>query len=294
MENAADALKMAFGVIVFVIAMAIALSLLSQANATTREIFYSMDTITYLEQANESQDDANHRIVGLETIVPTIYRYPVENCGVTIVRKNNDGNYELIARYDVETENVASQIANVKQYKYNENIERYKQAAKIYYTHINYLVTNLKITIDDEVVSLFPKGNNSINVYDVEYQSNDELTTRINELYTYYTSNNKNSDESYGAPWGTQYVAERLKSDFSGGDELVTIDGNYYDVGNFGDEDDLLSYLDGKEFKEYIIEVDTSYDLTYYSEYFGGNSTSTETLQTSEKKLEIIYVEQQE
>lgn len=78
MENVADALRMAFAVLVFVIAMAIAMSLLSQANATTKQIFYSMDKITYMEQANASTENANHRIVGMETIIPTIYRYPIE------------------------------------------------------------------------------------------------------------------------------------------------------------------------------------------------------------------------
>lgn len=279
MENVADALKMAFGAIVFVIAMAIALSLLSQANATTREVFYNMDTITYLEQANEEQDDANHRIVGLEAIVPTIYRYPVENCGVTIIDK--DG--QLVARYDVETENVASQIANAKQYEKDKDIARYKQAAKIYYTHINYLIENLEI--DGE--SVFAGNQKTIEIDNIEYRYNKDLMNRIEKLYSYKYG----GKTYYGAPWGTQYVAERLKNDFSGGKVAVKIDGNDYNVDDFGSEDDLLSYLNGKKFKEYIIEVNTNYDLTYYSEYFGGNSTNTETIQTSEKKLEIIYKE---
>lgn len=85
MENVADALRMAFAVLIFVIAIAIAMSLLNQANATTKQIFYSMDKITYLEQANKSEEAANHRIVGMETIIPTIYRYSVER-----MRSNNN------------------------------------------------------------------------------------------------------------------------------------------------------------------------------------------------------------
>lgn len=286
MENVADALRMAFAVIVFVIAMAIALSLLSQANATTTQIFYSMDTITYLDKSPVAGEAANHRIVGLETIIPTIYRYPVENCGVTIVRKK-DGKYELIARYDVETENIASQIANVLEFDKNidTSTERYKEAARIYYSHINYLVTNLKITGDD---SLFPVDD-EVTVNNITYASNDNLKERINVLYKYYPTENRDDDTVYyGAAWGTDYVAERLKSDFSG-DKLVEIDNKFYDVEDYGDVDDLLSYLEGKSFKEYIIEVDTTYDIINYEEEFGGGTQENSSKNTT--KLEIIYVE---
>ena len=71
MENAADALKMAFAALAFVLALGIAVSLLSQANSTARQVFFSTDTATYLDPVRYG-GGATNRIVGLETIIPTI------------------------------------------------------------------------------------------------------------------------------------------------------------------------------------------------------------------------------
>ena len=88
MENMADALRMAFGVLVFVIALSITMNLVSQARATTNQIFNNMDRITYIEQDVRTTEDANHRIVGMETIIPTIYRYSVENVRCNYSKKS--------------------------------------------------------------------------------------------------------------------------------------------------------------------------------------------------------------
>ena len=87
MEDAVQALKMAFAVFVFVIAISVAFYVLSQAKATSETIFYSSDRTNYYD--NVKSDNKVTRNVGLETVIPTLYRYYRENFMVQIM--NSDG-----------------------------------------------------------------------------------------------------------------------------------------------------------------------------------------------------------
>lgn len=285
MENVADALRMAFGVLVFVIALSITVSLLSQANATTNQIFYNVDKTTYLEQAVEPKEDANHRIVGMETIIPTIYRYSVENVGVTIVRKVS-GKYQLVARYDLDTDKVAAHITNTKMFEKPEykKINTYMQSAMSYYRHIDYLINTLKV--DNEPI--FKPGPTKFGIFAEndelleEYNTNKDLQDRINALYEYRFEKGSSAKSYYGTtPW-TDNIAQRLERDLSG-EGKVELNGMYYGFQKYDtDKDNLLEYMQDKQFKEYIIEVSN------------GEITEEDILQGNDpQKLEIIYVEQQ-
>ncbi len=77
MENAADALKIAAAVLIFVVALSISITAFGEARATVTSILEYRDReydYTYIEDNGTTQ-----RIVGLETIVPTIYRAYKEN-----------------------------------------------------------------------------------------------------------------------------------------------------------------------------------------------------------------------
>jgi len=78
MENAVDALKIAFAVMVFTIALTLAISTFSQARETSEAVLYMNDKTNYYsweEEVNYTEE----RIVGIETIIPTLYRYYKEN-----------------------------------------------------------------------------------------------------------------------------------------------------------------------------------------------------------------------
>ena len=77
MENAADALKMAAAVLIFVVALSISSTAFGEARATATTILEYRDReydYTYVDGSESTQ-----RTVGLETIVPTIYRSYKEN-----------------------------------------------------------------------------------------------------------------------------------------------------------------------------------------------------------------------
>lgn len=87
MENVTDALKMAAAVLVFVLALSISINAFGQARVTARTILDYKDReydYTYVENNGTTQ-----RIVGAETIVPSIYKAYKEN--FKIVFKNADG-----------------------------------------------------------------------------------------------------------------------------------------------------------------------------------------------------------
>ena len=72
MENAADALKMAAAVLIFVLALGISISSFSQARYTAEILMQYADRDTVTQYVGGSANGT--RIVGKETIVPTIYR----------------------------------------------------------------------------------------------------------------------------------------------------------------------------------------------------------------------------
>ena len=79
MENAVDAIKIAFGLLVFAIAIALTFSVIGQVRATSDIIFTLNDKTQFYEYTTEEDYNTNiNRIVGLETILPTIHRYAKE------------------------------------------------------------------------------------------------------------------------------------------------------------------------------------------------------------------------
>ena len=75
MENAAEAMKMAFGYMMFVLALTLSISSFSQATTAVQNITTMKDReieYTYVTPTSE-------KIVGVETVVPTMYRAYKEN-----------------------------------------------------------------------------------------------------------------------------------------------------------------------------------------------------------------------
>lgn len=80
MENAADALKMAGAVLLFVLAISVAIVSFGQARETADTILDYKDRETvYIDGNLYYQATETERTVGLETIIPTIYRAYIEN-----------------------------------------------------------------------------------------------------------------------------------------------------------------------------------------------------------------------
>ena len=88
MENAVDAIKIAFAVFVFAMALSLAMYMFTMARETS-DIVLQRSDVTALMQYIETSDMIDEdRVVGLETIIPTLYKYYKENYTV-IFRESN-------------------------------------------------------------------------------------------------------------------------------------------------------------------------------------------------------------
>lgn len=90
MENASEALKIAFGVMMFVLALTLSITSFSQATQAVETITYMSDretTYTYVKPASNS-----NRIVGVETVIPTMYNAYKENYKVYFYESYTDEN----------------------------------------------------------------------------------------------------------------------------------------------------------------------------------------------------------
>ena len=89
MENAVDALKIAFGVFVFTMAISITMYMFNMAKETSDVVLQSSDVTALMEYVETSDMIGEERIVGLETIIPTLYKYFKEN--YTVIFLESDG-----------------------------------------------------------------------------------------------------------------------------------------------------------------------------------------------------------
>lgn len=96
MENAVKALEMAFAVMVFIMALSVSMFAFNSAKATSDVMLYAQDETNYYDYQGATGKAAENRIVGMETIVPTLYKYYKENYTVLFRQGNyNEGTGEF-------------------------------------------------------------------------------------------------------------------------------------------------------------------------------------------------------
>lgn len=161
MENAVDSLKMAFAVFVFVMALSIVMYMFTQAKATADVVLESSDVSGYMEYI-ELEDNKltieGDRIVGLETIIPTLYKYYKEN--YTVIFRNADGSFmelyktpiknwspEYINKYDIDDYSICSFDVDEEYARYEpwigsnitmkENLDHFLEGGKYTYQTSN-------------------------------------------------------------------------------------------------------------------------------------------------------------
>ena len=99
MENAADALKMAGAVLIFVLALSIIIPFFTQVKQTTDIILdYRDRETTYINGDYYYKASGTERQVGFETVIPTIMRVYLENYRITF--KNLDEPLYTITKAD--------------------------------------------------------------------------------------------------------------------------------------------------------------------------------------------------
>lgn len=103
MENASDALKMAFAIFVFIMALSIALALITMARNTSDTVLMHSDKALYQEPtAYTGALNDGARIVGIETVISTLYELKRAKFNVCIDDKAGK-HYEISSASSLET-----------------------------------------------------------------------------------------------------------------------------------------------------------------------------------------------
>lgn len=82
MENAVDALKIAFAIFIFVLSLSIAFMAFSQAAQTSNKMLFASDPTNYYRYTGEVPE--NGRIVTADVVISSLYRYYKESIVVNI------------------------------------------------------------------------------------------------------------------------------------------------------------------------------------------------------------------
>lgn len=270
MENAVDAIKLGFALLVFAIAITLTFSVVGQARATADAVFAATDKTKFYEYATE--DDYNtevDRIVGYETILPAIHRYAKEQYAVTIFNEKG----EPIVRYDLYTEGfMANWNETIK--NLNSGNQKNKEDAKRTYNEVRARLEQVQSVVNKEL---------NTNVDIMEYIGNTStIFTNYNKLLYYGNTDDSGDNITVVAPWMGEPdtdTVNRIKADMIESGEY-TKDYGSYKVTYYGKN---LSQYENRKFKEKFIEIATS------GETLTEGNDSIETIKGN-KKLEIIYI----
>jgi hypothetical protein len=268
MENAVDAIKMGFAVLVFAIAITLTFSVIGQARATADAVFSTTDKTEFYDYATEGDYNAEeYRTVSFETILPTIHRYAKEQYAVTIFK--SDGT--PIVRYDLFTEGF---MAN-----WNETIKNLKssnaaiqQSAQSTYNEVMNRLEQVQSVVNKKL---------GTNVEIMDYIGNINTINSSNLLYSGKTD--ENDGITVVSPWigepDTDTV-DRIKADMSGTNYVKDYNGTTITYKG----KNLKQYKDNK-FTEMFIEIATT------GETLTDGNDSVDIVRGN-TKLEIIYIMQ--
>ena len=152
MENASQALIIGFSMLIFVIALTICITMFSQARATSDFVIFKSDETSYYEyDIIDENSRKNTRVVSLETIIPTLYRYYKEDYRVNFIDSEENSlpiyisvTGENINYFDVDEEVNRSEPWIGSQENFKENIDKIVE---------NVLIANYKNREFEEIYS---------------------------------------------------------------------------------------------------------------------------------------------
>ena len=188
MENAVNALKIAFAIFVFMLGLVILFSMASQARETADILISEADKTTYYsyhEDVSGNKVDANgNRIVTISDIIPVLYRYAEENYGVTIV--DNLGN--IVARFDLDTETACNNWPTYSEEDKNNFIFGSEMTVGDETTRkggINYIINRINAIIGSNKISNINDSATMEELFKKLYQQNTNASITRN-YYCYW------------------------------------------------------------------------------------------------------------
>lgn len=259
MENAVDALKIAFAILVFSLALILLFNVVGQVKATSDIVFQLNDKTGSYEYITANDYNTNEdRIVGFETILPTIYRYEKEQYAVTIV----DSNGKPIVRFDLYTEGFMGDWNDILKKREHGTPEE-KDTANTVYNGVAERLAKVDEIINSNEENKLINQINKGNLYGVVRHGSNTITGIGQNIVS--------------APWtgsSESEVINRIQAD---------ITGSTYTRNNISYKGVNLLQYNQRQFIEKFIEIETSGEIVKDGE------DSLETIRAN-RKLEIIYI----
>ncbi len=168
MENLADALKISFSVLVFIVAIAITFSMMSKAKLASDVVLYHADKTNFYSYEDSKEEN---RIVDISTIVATLYKSMEESITVSVVNDRGEEfgveyNGNIISQFSANSEEVINKFItdNINSIKGHEYIEDF----------IEVPLTGIYKTADDGTQITVENGVKKIYItyYDRTYYNN--------------------------------------------------------------------------------------------------------------------------
>ena len=140
MENVTHGLYLAFAMFAFIVGVTFAIYMINSLNSTVETVVYSIDETNYydtvtLNELIEDSDGNSYKVVTVDSIIPTLYRYYKESFCVKILDEDGD----LLQMFDTTVEeevntayNTASLIRSDKQ---KALLELYDDETKVCYMY---------------------------------------------------------------------------------------------------------------------------------------------------------------
>lgn len=189
MENAAEALKMAAGILIFVLALTLCISSFSLARETIDSIVTLRDretTYTYLE--SPARED---RIVGVETVVPTMYKAYKENFEIHF--KDTDGQTPLVLYTYIDQNGNQTEMAIIDLEKENHaNSER--AIRRLNYILRGHAGDDYDRNVTSKEVGYIRGGTSGSGLY--EYLKNKKFEEKMGEYYQEDKESESNNEEN--------------------------------------------------------------------------------------------------
>ncbi|MDE5831158.1 MAG: hypothetical protein K2H53_06090 [Clostridia bacterium] len=244
MENAADALKIAFAIMIFALAVTVLFYTASLVRSVSESVLLDSDKTryySYYESDENSVDKNGNRIVTLEDIIPTMYRYHTESAAVTIIDKKG----EIVTRLDRQTETLCT--------NWNNRTQKQKE---IILNEINYIL----------------KYCNGANLLE-DVKELEELFRKI-----YKQDPNDYYKKQFDCPWNglESLTAQRIDSDLSGikayfsirqpGKQINLDSEDAKKLANhipcLGEGKSIIDEFENSRFTEYLVLYDTNNYIT--------------------------------
>lgn len=158
MENATDALLIAFAVLVFIIALSVTLTTLSKAKSTADIVLFYSDRENFQTLLPSDPDNVKDggRVVDVDTVIATIERCAKEKFSVKIIESTSS---VYTFEYDIQNEKeIKEEIARfIKEHKGTSYRETYVEVTTSGTTYVGEDGTQLEENVGKKIYITYKK-----------------------------------------------------------------------------------------------------------------------------------------